>query len=191
MIEHLDEKLSTELFKSLTSGKIINKKHMKDNLLKINPLYIELSENENTYIELYKKIGYELKVKSDYYYLASIGDGSSDGVRTKIITTLLVLFRYVSHDKGYSVDYLMNDAYGITKEDLEYLNGSKYMTGIKLAEGKSVSENLQLLTERGITYKTNRGHYVLTEAGCDFFNEYLNGMQKDIPFSLGDDDDDE
>lgn len=82
----------------------------------------------------------------------------------------------------------MNDAYGITKEDMDYLNASKYMVGIKLAEGKSINDNLQLLTERGITYRTSKGHYVLTEVGVDFFNEYMNGMKKDVPFSLGDDD---
>lgn len=184
MFDKIDESLSVELFKALVSGKIINRRHVKDNLVKTNPLYIELSENEKTYMAIYKTLGYSLKVKADYYYLSSTtGDSSTDSLRTKVIMTMLALFRYVTHDKGYSVDYLMNDHYGINKDDINWLNNSKYMNGLKLAEGKNFIDVLLLLKDRNIIYSNLNGNYVLTEAGVDFFNEYI---KSETPFQFDD-----
>lgn len=180
-IEYLNEKLSAEIFKALTSGQIINRNLYIDGIHEFNPLYIELAENEKMYRAIHKCNGYILKDGKDYYYLSPINESASDELRVKITTTIIVLFRYVGHEKGYGLSYLTKDCYGISKEDIEELNESSFMKFMKGAEMKNFDNALKLLKDRGIVYLNKKGNYVLTDAGCSFFEDYI---KSETPFSL-------
>lgn len=182
-IEYLNEKLSADIFKSLTSGQIINRNLYIEGSLTLNPLYIEIAENEKIYLELYKKIGYVLKISNDFYYLATMSESSNDDLRVKIVTTIIVLFRFFNHEKGYGLTYLTKDCYGITKDDIEELNESKFMSFMKGAEMKNFDNALKLLKDRSIFYLNSKGNYVLTDAGLSFFEDFI---KTETVFSLED-----
>lgn len=172
-IDTMDNRLSTEIFKQFTGGKIINRSMYKEGVKNLNPFYVEIAENERVYEEFYKKIGYDLKVGKDFYYIANTHESNTDGLRTKIVTTLIILYQYLNHDKGYDPMYLSNDVYGVGKDEIEAINESEYMNILKLAEIKNLSEAVTLLKERGIFYVNGKGNYVLTEAGYSFYIDYI------------------
>lgn len=169
----INEKASAEIFKDLMNGKLINKRVAKDNVLVENSLYNEIYLNESEYSSIYRKIGFTLIVDKDYYYLTSEHRSNNSELRTKIITTMILLFRFVTRDKGYSADYLKHSSYGLSAEDIEELDNSEYRLILQTGESKTFIDALNLLKERNIVYQNLDKNYVLTDGGMKFFDDYI------------------
>lgn len=183
-IDVMDNKFSTEIYKNLMAGRIINQNIYKDGAMTINPLYIELANNEDVYIEYYKKMGFLIKSGENYFYLSSASESNSEGVRVKIVTSIIILYRFFMQEKGKSSLALTDNSYGVSKDDIQEINDNETFRKIlKLSEIKSFYDSLNLLKDRGLLYQNEKGNYVLTDAGLSFFNTYISS---ESTFSIGD-----
>ncbi len=174
----ISNELSQAIYNDLIKGKAINKQGyvLKTNELEENPLYNEIFINFDEYLQLYKRINFDLVHKnSRFFFIRELSGGDANEATIKIQALLIIIGRIVT-EKGYLFDVLTDYRAGIKLEDLSIATTEERYLDIlhtcKLCISRGIEEEINNhLIARGIMFKNSRGHYVLSDAGIAFFSE--------------------
>lgn len=181
------------LFKSLTSGELINKQVLdsKSGTFVNNPLFAELLRCEQDYIKHYQMMGYELKNAGDYFYLydndVNVDDKQSS--KTRIYAAIILLVRYITQEKRFLYDVLTDVHYGVSRNDLMgMMNNAQFKHILLSSKLDSVDGMLKILMQRQLVFKLPSEKYVLSDAGKHIVEDIIE-QHSDL-FSAGEVDSD-
>lgn len=180
--ERINTAKSKDIIDSLMKGQMINEKVYcgNSNSMIDNGLFNELLSEKDAYSFYFKMGGFTLMHKSNYFYLYEEND-KNDKQKTKkrICAAVIILVRYITHNKGKLYEYMTNHHYGIKPEDLENIDKDDNFIPIfqnafhevKKEYGKYL---LDFLSNKNLLFKTNTGRYIFSDSAISLIEEYKN-----------------
>ncbi|CAO3308126.1 hypothetical protein LG197_22325 [Pseudomonas asiatica] len=172
----LNRLLSVEIYNQLMNGKMVNRTTLTEGALRSNPLFEELLNHFDRYLDHYALMGYELVLRDGFAFVRSLDmSESKDELARSIQGILLVLFRGVM-ELGLTMDALLKDSAGLSNAHIEEIGTMQDKQEVLLACGMKVGsllDHIKKLETRNIAFRNAKGYLVLTEAGVAFFNDLL------------------
>lgn len=183
--ESVDPELSADLFKDLTSGKLINREKWDtlQNDFADNKLYTCLFNNMEHFRVFYQHMGYELvfNEKSHFFYLRKYSENDDKDYNRnafKIQVTLLILGRYFAQS-GRDLKWLASPSVGIQADDITAIKGNEeYLTMFRAAEFKDGPKlAIAFLQDRGFLFGTGQDRYIMSPAGMHFISLLISNYE--------------
>ncbi|MFA7553891.1 MAG: hypothetical protein WCY88_06550 [Spongiibacteraceae bacterium] len=171
---------SSEIYKELINGRVINKHQYIDGLMQANDLYDEIYSDLEAYRKHYDMIGFELADCGDSYYLRDLdSDRYKDTAALKIQALLLIISRF-SSSVGTLIDALKDYRSGISRSSLKLIEPIDEVKDILKAcgmDGTLVNEIEKNLIVRGVGFWNQNDGLVLTDGGQAIFNSMFQSTQ--------------
>jgi hypothetical protein len=175
-IKNIKLNLSATIYEELTKGRIINRNVYSTKLHTLidNPLFLELRENLEDYVNQYLMSGHELMDQGEYFYLVykKHENNSKQLIKTKIYSAIIVLVRCVTHLQSRLFDSLKNVNYGVDISELNDITlPEEYQLILEKAQHPSLVKAVEYLSEKNLLLKTNRNKYILSSSGLALIDE--------------------
>jgi len=166
------------VYNQLIQGKYINKDlfDKEKRLMTNNELYIEINTSFAEYQDFYLKIGMELNMEDDFFFLSKVKEKEEEFIidkqQYKQFFLINIIFRYLLN-KNRSLDDFKNPNIGITEDIInEIFKEPEYADFFVHAEiNNSNSPMYQILEKRNIVFKNSEDNYVLTNVGISFLEK--------------------
>ena len=162
--------ISQAIYRELINGNFINKTKFENSHIVPNPLFDEISNEQNReqYVSLYTNIGYELKQIGDSFFINELyKDSELSEVAAKIQALLLVIFRGITQIPLVT-SIVVDESSGLNKAHLErFADNEEYQRILRAVDLKKglLKEVDNVLITRKIAYWNHMDNLVLTDSG--------------------------